>query len=374
MKIKEFLTNKHFIVWMLTKDSAGAKYWEEHLKRNPGDKANFSQAKLEFRKTYFKEEFLTANEKEAIYQRLLKTNTKKPKSIRKYFGKKTKYAIAATLAILVSIGLYYYPYSSPTEPTNIIVDYIPNQENVRLISGDNQYSFDTNTVFKISEDGIINEEGENFKTGSAALNTLIVPYGKRSELVLSDGSKVWINSGSKLKFPTNFSDNHRTILLEGEIYIEVAENKSKPFTVKTPKFKVDVFGTTFNVNAYSDSFTSDDRVVLVEGSVGIETKDGRKTRMAPGESLQLTTQNLIKERVDVDRYISWKNGYLIFNDTPMEKVLLELSRYYNITFSEESKKLSGQTCTGKIYLSNNVSNVIETLSTLTDRSFTIKHN
>ncbi|WP_051254333.1 FecR family protein [Arenibacter latericius] len=372
MKVEEFLTNKHFIVWMLTQDPAGTSYWEEYLNQNPGDKANFIQAKTQFQKAYFKEERLTENEKDALYQKLIRRKATEVKGNRKIFRSYTKYAIAATLALLISIGLYYYRYNASKLPSEILVEYNPIQENVILISGDNHYLFESNTALKINESGIVDENGDSLKTVINDYNTLIVPYGKRSELVLSDGSKLWVNSGSKLKFPSKFSDRERRVYLEGEIYIEVAKNSSRPFIVETPKVKVDVLGTMFNVNAYSDSFVSEDRVVVVEGSVGVKTTSGDRTKLVANESATFTEAELIKERVDVDRFTSWKNGYLLFNDTPMEKVLLELSRYYNITFSEESQNISEQTCTGKIYLSDDVSDVLKTLSILIDGSFTIK--
>lgn len=115
-------------------------------------------------------------------------------------------------------------------------------------------------------------------------------------------------------------------------------------------------------------------MVLVEGSVGVTTQDNMEARMLPNESLEITTSKLIKKKVNTEMHTSWKNGYLLLDDTPIETILLELSRYYNVAFLDSEKELTGKTCTGKIYLSTNIEDVLETLSILSNSHFKIENS
>lgn len=269
------------------------------------------------------------------------------------------------------LGLYttFKPSSTP----EILVERPSTAETIELITGNKVFSLLNNDVLTINESGITNSKGEHIRINDKlALNTLKVPYGQRTELVLPDSSKLWVNSGSLVKFPSKFNGDKRQIFLEGEIFIEVSKDKTKPFTVKTPRFNVNVYGTTFNVKAYKNAL--EQRVVLVEGAVGVTAQGFEEGRMLPGESLEITQTGLVKKNVDTELYTSWKNGYLIFNQTPIEDILLELSRYYNITFSDVQKELKGRNCTGKIYLSENLDDVLETLSVLSKSSFKIKQS
>ncbi|MBR9855605.1 MAG: DUF4974 domain-containing protein [Algicola sp.] len=372
MKIKDFLTNEHFIVWMLSKDTDGAAYWEDYIKRNPADKDAFYQAQFEFKKVHFQKETLSEVEKQELFSKIMGQYASKPRKLPNYFRKKMLYPIAAGVAILLSIGVYFQLAKSGPSDVEPIIGRVGETKEIQLITGEQEYVFQGNTVLQVDEEGIKNEEGDPIQVAEDTYNTLVVPYGRQSELVLSDGSRLWVNSGSTLKFPAKFSDEHRSIYLEGEIYIDVVQDKKRPFKVQTSKFDVDVYGTSFNVNAYTDSFDDKDRVVLVEGSVAVKTKKGGRAELSPNQALLIDDGEITKETVDVSRYISWKEGYLSFNQTPMEEVLMELSRYYNLSFSGGPNMVSGQTCTGKIYLSTNVSNVLETLSTMVDSSFKVE--
>lgn len=375
MKIKDFLTNEYFIVWMLSKDADGAAYWEDYIKRNPADKEAFYQAQFEFNKVHFKKEKLSEVEKQELFSKIINQYVPDQGKSCSFLRKKMLYPVAAGLAILFSIGVYLQLTATDSKKVEPIIGRVGETKEIQLITGEQEYVFKGNTVLKVDGSDIRDKEGGTFQAEEGTTyNTLVVPYGRQSELTLSDGSHLWLNSGSTLRFPTKFSGIHRTIYLEGEIYIDVVEDKKRPFTVETSQFNVDVYGTSFNVNAYGDSFDGKDRVVLVEGSVAVETKEGNRAKLSPNEALLIEGESLSKQNVDVSRYVSWKEGYLSFDQTPMKEVLMELSRYYNLSFSKESNMGSDQTCTGKIYLSTDVSNVLETLSAMVDSSFKIEEN
>lgn len=365
MTVKDFLENDQFIFFMLSKDAESKKYWKSYLSEHPDDKQNFESAMEAFRKIKFKTEYLPMQERKILYDRIFNSSAKpfirKRRKFRKY------YVTAACILVFLSLGIY--TTHKQTKATEIVVAK-SKEETIQLIAGHKTFTIANNEVLTVSSEGVLNSKGETLKVSdTATYNILKVPFGKRSELVLSDGSKLWINSGSTVKFPSIFTSTVRTIYLDGEIYIEVSKNNLKPFNVRTAKFNVDVYGTTFNVKAYTDA--TDQRVVLVEGSVGVSTRGNMKAHLMPDESLEITTSQLVKSKVDTEVYTSWKNGYLIFSDTPIEKVLLELSRYYNVSFLDTDQELIGKTCTGKIYLSANLNDVLETLSILSNSSYKI---
>lgn len=202
-----------------------------------------------------------------------------------------------------------------------------------------------------------------------AMNRLIVPHGKRSEIVLADGTKVWLNSGSSIEFPSAFTGETREVLLSGEIYVQVAPDKKRPFIVHTPNYKVKAYGTQFNVSAYAPSSSS---VILVEGSVGVQAGETKEVMLSPNEQAIYTasTETFETRSVDVLAYTSWKDGYLTFDDTPVTEVLKQIERYYNLSFNlDEAVSFKGITCTGKIILSENLDNVMTTLSLISGTKY-----
>ncbi|MDN3667188.1 FecR family protein [Algibacter miyuki] len=368
MTVKDFLENDYFMLLMLIKDDETKKYWELYLDKHPGDRANFEAAKVEFSNVKFNSERLSSDNRELLHQRIFENSNK---VVRTHKLRKFYYVAAACALIFVFLGIY--STSDELEVQQIIVEKATTDTSIQLITKDKTFSLPNNEVLTVSETGITNAEGENLETNTEnSFNTLKVPFGKRSELVLADGSKLWVNSGSTVRFPSKFNTDNRTIHVEGEIYIEVFKDKTKPFKVETSRFDVNVYGTTFDVKAYENS--NDQRVVLVEGSVGVSTIDNMEADMVPNESLDISSSQLVKKNVDTEMYTSWKNGYLIFDDTPIESILLELSRYYNVSFSNVENDLKGESCTGKIYLSSNLEDVLETLSTLSNNTFKIQNN
>jgi len=368
MTTKDFLENDHFIFYMLTKDSKSIEYWESYLKEYPEDRLAFEKAQGAFKTIKVVDKKLEANERKALQHEIFKSaitrreRTKKTRIKRIYFA-------AASVLLFLFFGVYSMFKS--TQTPEILVEKPSSADTIELITENKVFSLSNNEVLTINESGITNSKGEHIKINDKlALNTLKVPFGQRTELILPDSSKLWVNSGSLIKFPSKFNGNKRHIFLEGEIFIEVSKDQTKPFTVETPMFNVNVYGTTFNVKAYKNA--TEQRVVLVEGSVGVTAKGFKEGKMLPGESIEVTKTGLVKKNVDTELYTSWKNGYLIFNETPIEAILLELSRYYNITFTDIHKELEGRTCTGKIYLSEHLDDVLETLSVLSKSSFKIK--
>ena len=165
--------------------------------------------------------------------------------------------------------------------------------------------------------------------GEGPVNTLVTPRGGQYQLVLPDGTKVWLNASSSLKFPTSFSGKERKVVLTGEAYFEVAKNAAMPFEVAVRDMRVEVLGTHFNIMSYADEDAMN--TTLLEGSVKV--REGAVSNLLrPGEqaSLNRTTKKISVSNVDTDRTIAWKNGLFLFEGATIESVMRQIARWYDV--------------------------------------------
>lgn len=178
------------------------------------------------------------------------------------------------------------------------------------------------------------------------LNTISTPRGGQYQVVLPDGSKVWLNAASSLKFPTLFKNKTREVELTGEAYFEVAKNAAMPFKVKSGSGEVEVLGTHFNVMAYADE--AEMKTTLLEGAVKIKSGSGSEM-LRPGEQAVLNESGLIKKiaHANVDEEVAWKNGLFQFDDTDIQTVMRQASRWYDLDISYEGT-IPLQRFTGRI--------------------------
>lgn len=178
-------------------------------------------------------------------------------------------------------------------------------------------------------------------------NTLSVPRSGEYMLALSDGSRVWVNSESVLRYPVAFGTGKREVFLSGEAYFEVAKDAKRPFIVHAGKTATAVLGTSFNVKAYrGEEHTA---VTLVEGAVAVSAGGGR-CRIAPGQQVKVDNETLGMERreVDVATYVSWKDGLFDFDKMPLEELAVQLSRWYDVDFFFASQEAAGKCFTGAV--------------------------
>ena len=191
-----------------------------------------------------------------------------------------------------------------------------------------------------------------------AFNTIKTPVGGQYRVVLSDGTKVWLNSGSSIKFPVTFVGNERSVEIEGEAYFEVAKDKKKPFKVFSDDQVVEVLGTHFNVNAYKDE--ANIKTTLAEGSVKVSS-DEVSNMITPGQQARLSRKshamNIVA--VDTDAAISWKDGLFVFNDEDIHSIMRKVSRWYGVevVFQNDINEKFG----GVISKFENVSQVLKIL-------------
>ncbi len=377
----DFLKDRQFVQWQLLPDETLNTQWEDFIEKHPHLKGEISQAIDYLKTTGFNKSMLNEEERMQLFRKIqlsIERNSEKIKIQR------IRYAIASCAAVvLIMIGLNLFVHPKQKAVTEFgeeqIVGNFLNDENIQLISGKEAISFQCDIKLKINEKGAMtiiqeNEEEKTVDIDKASLNKLIVPYGKQMQLNLSDGTRIWLNSGSVLEFPSKFSVQSRRInLISGEIYAEVASDKTRSFYVQTSDFQIKVYGTKFNISTYSGSPQS---VTLVEGSVSLQSANDNELFLSPDEQAVYTSNGVFDtQKVDVRGIISWKDGYLTLDKTPMTDVLKKIGRYYNLSFNYESDvNLQKRTCTGKINLSDNLDHVMTTIALLSSTGYEKREN
>lgn len=377
-RYSDFLKDSKFIWWQLLPDDALNKYWQDFTEQYPESGREMERASLYLKSEGLNKSSLTKTEREILLTKIQITirNRRKVKQ-RKLFW----YSSAAIMLLVIGLILFYSQRESIviTSDKELIVGELLNNEDIQLITNEESIYFQNDIDVKLNTEGKAeilqkNKEVREIEIQQEQLNTLIIPYGKRSTLTLADGSKVWLNSGSVLEFPAQFGSKKREIrLTSGEMYIEVIPDRNKPFFVHTSNFNVKVYGTKFNVSNYTGSVQS---VVLVEGSVSLQSKDHKELFIAPSEKAVYSGSGTFHtQKVDVNQFISWKEGYLTFDKTPMTEALQQIGRYYNLSFDyEQDVNLQKRTCSGKIYLSDNLDNVMTTVALLTSTKYQKNNN
>jgi ferric-dicitrate binding protein FerR (iron transport regulator) len=192
-------------------------------------------------------------------------------------------------------------------------------------------------------------------------------FGTQTKLQLADGTTVWLNAGSQLSFPVSFNNqDERKVKLVGEGYFEVAKNAKQPFVVSTAKLDIKVLGTSFNVNAYEneDNIT----VALQEGKVSLlQQLHGRSREILDLNPLEVANYDIENNKInhstetDLDRYVAWKDGLIVFFDDPMEKVISRLENWYNVDIEVNDEKLLKEHITGT-FNDNSLDQVLHLLS------------
>lgn len=219
------------------------------------------------------------------------------------------------------------------------------------------------TVFK-RDDGQLDYNAETQQTAELLYNQLRTPRGGQYQLRLPDGTNVWLNSMSSIRYPTTFTGNERRIELSGEAYFEVAKNTAMPFKVSVDgKAEIEVLGTHFNINSYSDEPYVN--TTLLEGSVRVRGLATRSSKLiVPGEQVQLQQngQLQVQKNVNIEQVMAWKNGVFYFDNTDLPTLLRQLSRWYAIDIVYEGTVPKRQFA-GKMQRDLNLSQVLRILQT-----------
>jgi len=304
--------------------------------------------------------------------------------IKKGKSRKLQINLAAIAAVLIlAFGTtFFFSYlkeeSFNTAPNSIV----PGQYQAVLILG-NGKEYKLNQEILLKEDGLaisnttsglVYEKSTDYKTkGELTYNTIIIPKGGVYKLTLMDGTQVWLNSNSKLRYPSKFGVNIRNVELEGEGYFQVAKSLSHPFVVDVNGSKVKVLGTSFNINAYADvcNFVT----TLVEGKVEVSDETlSIKQQLLPNEQIQLNNSKgtFEKKIVNTQVYTAWKNGKFVFDNESLGSIMTRLSRWYDVDVEFADESLKSLRFTGDLDRYQDLDEILELIELTQKVKFTIK--
>lgn len=205
-------------------------------------------------------------------------------------------------------------------------------------------------------------------------NMIRTPLGGEYSLTLADGTKVWLNAMSELRYPVAFGEGVREVELKGEAYFEVEKNEGKPFIVKTDEFNVRVLGTSFNISAYLDSPLA--HTTLCSGHVRINdrTNPGKEVDILPGEQLLFHRNNreMSVREVDTDVFVSWREGFFQFDNNTVEEVFTILQRWYNIQVFYANVEVRQELFTGKLPRFDNLQIIIDLIERVSDLKIEVR--
>ncbi len=202
------------------------------------------------------------------------------------------------------------------------------------------------------------------------LQTIHVPAGQRAELTLVDGTKVWLNAKTTLTFPNRFSADSRNVTLDGEGYFDVTSNKKQPFKVKTAKYDIKVWGTEFNVMAYSGSDIFE--TSLLEGSVELLKSGAEKGAMIrPNERIYLKDNQLVRATIVHYNHFLWKEGLISFDNESFPEMVSKLELYFDLKIEVKNDKILNYRCTGKFRTKDGVEHILKVLQLSNKFRFTI---
>lgn len=287
---------------------------------------------------------------------------------------------AAAILIIVSTSLYFYTQRSDQrlakenkiQPVQNDVPPGGNKAILTLADGkqiildnaeDGTLSTQGNIAINKSKDGQlvykVGNDEELTVDPEPVFNTIKTPIGGQYQVILSDNTKVWLNASSSIKFPTAFTANERYVEIEGEAYFEVAKDKKRPFRVMSEGQVIEVLGTHFNVNAYTDE--SIIKTTLLEGSVKISSGSGNSI-IKPGEQARLSREShaLHVTIVDPEEAVSWKNGLFMFDDEDIHSIMRKISRWYGVDVIYQDNDIN-EKFGGTVSRFENVSQVLKIL-------------
>lgn len=386
--VEDLLHDQDFV--STVKETVSEEEWKRFLEDNIEAKENILRARKIIEIFRTTEGQLSEERKNKLWKNIhqFHLDVSRHRTIR--FNKIT--TIAASILIILSLGGVLYM----SNQTKNQYQFAETQNNLKtgnptLVLSDGQKVelekaepkiavLKNQNAIQINNDSIVRTQiPTDSKAVKTKMNEITVPYGKKSMLVLEDGTKVWLNAGSRFAFPQEFTGKKREVYLEGEGYFEVAKNANQPFLISTESIEVEVLGTKFNLSAYnSDNFSE---TVLLEGSVSISSKKtlfSNKVLMKPNQKATYKDEDKnieVEEVANPAIYTSWVNGWYQFSNESLERVFNKLERYYDITFSYNKSTIEKTLpVSGKLDLKGSLAEVMEVLSEVAKFNYQINDN
>jgi ferric-dicitrate binding protein FerR (iron transport regulator) len=287
-------------------------------------------------------------------------------------------AAAVTITAVVGTGAWFLLKKDKPQQVavvqpaeNKLANVLPGGYKAQLVLDDGStIELDSAGTGKLAQQGnmqVMNRNGQlSYKPDATAekrslYNTLKTGRGQMYPVKLSDGSAVWLNSSSSIRFPVAFNEQERRVEITGEAYFEVAHNDRKPFRVSVNGMEVQVVGTVFNINSYNDESAM--KTTLLTGFVKV-TKGNQQVMINPGEQAEVVDKTIkVNTGVNVNKEVAWKNGLFYFKNENLKAIMRQISRWYDVDVVYEGK-ISNDEISGKIYRNANLSEVLKLLNVL----------
>lgn len=375
----EELLEDDFFLKSLSNPTPESQFFWEELKN--GDEVLAKEIMIAsgiLRSIPYRKRTFSSDDKDLLWKQICQTNNKK-RFFRYWYS-----SVAAVAVLLLAVGGYYYAnfyvndnltaiekVQKPANPVETVQLILADEKKVTIEEEDSRLQYSKQGELHINTQKV--ETSQNTATvnkkNDPIYNQLIVPVAKRSFLELADGSRIWVNANTRVVYPVTFEDTKREIYVDGEIYIEVSPDKKRPFTVKSKKMDIRVLGTKFNVSAYEAG--QDVSVVLVSGKVNVRTDNRVESVLKPSDRLTYEKGATDIKKVNVENYISWKDGYYTFDNEEFSIVLDKLSNYYGkkITYNSEVGVLR---CSGSLNLGDDMVKILTGLESTMPVNFTIE--
>jgi len=372
---EDFLQDDFFISSVVSPKTESSEFWDALQKEGRINRKEFDTAK-ELLLDSVKENNNAVTDKDisSLWEDIQTTNQKNRKKKRSIFRKRLYIGtgIAAGIAALfMGIPFFSEEHQSQQEQEDDLMQFvqksttqIDNLADIQLVLSEEKIvqvkDKESDIIYDSTEIKISTNDEVLQKEPVAVYNQLAVPKGKRSTLKLSDGTHLYVNAGTVVSYPSEFTGDKREIYVDGEIFINVSHDARRPFIVRTSEVDVQVLGTQFNVMAYSAD--ANKQVVLSSGSVKILSRNNEKDLiLKPSEMYQYKNGNSEISKVDLIKYTAWVEGLYYFESERLDAVMLRLSRYYgrSITFDE---KIASLRCSGKMDLKDNLTDILNGLS------------
>jgi transmembrane sensor len=284
---------------------------------------------------------------------------------------------AAAAILILGIGIGYKLLNTPaTKPAEIAAKTFAkekidmgNQMAVLTLANGKQVALGKSKSGSVTDEGTysVDQQKGLLKYNNAvdnagpvdAFNTVTIPKGSNYQLILSDGTKVWLNTNSSLTYPVAFNGKSREVTLTGEAYFEVVHNSAKPFIVNNALANVTVLGTHFNVKAYPDEKMT---TTLLNGSVKVSKRNGGSAIIKPDQEavVSYAQTNVGVQDIDAEEAIAWKNGYFLFNNQNIKEVMQTISRWYDVDI-EYQGNMAGKTFGGTIARFEHVETLLKSI-------------
>lgn len=286
---------------------------------------------------------------------------------------------AAVILVLFGVGLFYFGHNNQLNTVKTVdIDkiqpggnraYLTLADGERIVLNDaknGQLAEQAGVAISKTADGQLEYRVIEGKSAPGVFNTIETPRGGQYSVLLPDGSRVLLNAASRLKYPASFKGLAlRKVELSGEGYFEISKDKNHPFVVKSSGQQVKVLGTHFNVSAYGDEPVV--KTTLLEGRVDV---NGRLLR--PGQQAAITQGSVEVTQVNTDLVVAWKNGLFYFDRTPLELVMHQVSRWYDVKVVYKDQAIKQRTIGGTVTRYGNVSGILKAIATVGNVKFEIR--